>query len=285
MTVRAAAVQTTATTDRDRNVERAEALTHAAVRDGAELVVLPELWNVFGTPAVLRAGAETLDGPTSTWAATTARGHGIWLLAGSIPEAVEGSSLIHNTSCLYGPGGERVATYRKVHLFDNDVPGAAYTESATVSAGDELVTASACGTKLGLAICYDLRFPELFRILALRGAAVFVLPAWFTAVTGRAHWEVLLRARAIENACFVVAADQVGTLAAGSGGEVSAYGHSAIVDPWGAVLATAPDGEGHVCADLDLALVDETRRRLPSLANRRPGVYAWPDAAARPPSR
>lgn len=285
MALRVAAVQTTATADRDRNVERAGTLVDAAVRDGAELVVLPELWNVFGTPAVLRAGAETLDGPTSTWASATARRHGIWLLAGSIPEVVEGSPLIHNTSCLYAPGGERAATYRKIHLFDNEVPGAAYTESATVAPGGEIVTAPACGTTLGLAICYDLRFPELFRILALRGATVFVLPSWFTAVTGRAHWEVLLRARAIENACFVVAADQDGTLAAGTDGEVTAHGHSAIVDPWGTVLAVAPDGEGHVCADLDLGLVDETRRRLPSLANRRPGTYVWPDGAARPPSR
>lgn len=285
MALRVAAVQTTATPDRDHNVARAGTLVDAAVRDGAELVVLPELWNVFGTPAVLRAGAETLDGPTSAWASATARHHGIWFLAGSIPEAVEGSSLIHNTSCLYTPSGDRVAVYRKIHLFDNEVPGAAYTESATVSAGDEIVTAPACGTTLGLAICYDLRFPEMFRILALRGATVFVLPSWFTAVTGRAHWEVLLRARAIENACFVVAPDQAGTPAAGTDGEVAAYGHSAIVDPWGTVLAVAPDGEGHVCADLDLGHLEQTRCRLPSLANRRPGTYAWPDEAARPPSR
>lgn len=280
MALRAAAVQTTATPDRDRNVETAGTLVSAAVRDGAELVVLPELWNVFGTADVLRDGAETLDGPTSAWASATAANHGIWLVAGSIAEAVPGSPLVHNTCCVYSPSGVRAAIYRKIHLFDNDVPGAAYTESATVAPGDDIVTVPACGTTLGLAICYDLRFPELFRILALRGATTLTLPSWFTAVTGRAHWETLLRARAIENACFVVAADQVGTLAEGTEGEVVAHGHSMLVDPWGAILAVAPEGEGHVCADLDLELVDATRRRLPSLANRRPRTYVWPDGPA-----
>lgn len=280
MRFRAAAVQTTATADRDRNVEVATALVGAAVGDGAELVVLPELWNVFGSPDVLREGAETLDGPTSGWAADTARHHGIWLLAGSIAESVPGSPLLHNTSCLYGPDGARLASYRKIHLFDNDVPGAAYEESATMAPGAEIVTAPACGATVGLAICYDLRFPELFRILALKGATVITLPSWFTAVTGRAHWEPLVRARAIENASFLVAADQVGTLAAGTDGAVQAYGHSMIVDPWGTVVAVAADGEGYVCADLDLDSVGEARRRLPVLANRRPAAYDWPDASA-----
>lgn len=276
MIIRAAAVQTTATPDRDTNLARATALVSAAVGDGAELVVLPELWNVFGDAEVLRMGAEALDGPTGAWGSATAREHRIWLLAGSIAEAVANSSLIHNTSCLYGPDGSRVATYRKIHLFDNDVPGAAYTESTVVAPGSEIVTAPACATTLGMAVCYDLRFPELFRILALRGATVVTLPSWFTAVTGRAHWETLLRARAIENACFVVAADQVATLAPG----VEAYGHSMIVDPWGRVLADAGAGAGgtFAIAELDLDTLEEVRTRLPSLANRRPGTYAWPSS-------
>lgn len=276
MTIRAAALQTTATPDRDTNLERATALVSAAVRDGAELVVLPELWNVFGDADVLRAGAEPLDGPTGAWASHTAREHGVWLLAGSIAERVAGSPLIHNTSCLYGPDGARAATYRKIHLFDNDVPGAAYVESAVVAPGSEIVSAPACGTTLGMAVCYDLRFPELFRILALRGATIVTLPSWFTAVTGRAHWEPLLRARAIENASFVVAADQVATLAPG----VEAYGHSMIVDPWGEVLAVVgadddPAGTFAI-ADLDLSRLAAVRTRLPSLANRRPATYVWP---------
>lgn len=276
MTIRAAALQTTATPDRDRNLERATALVSSAVRDGAELVVLPELWNVFGDADVLRAGAEQLDGPTGTWASAAAAEHGVWLLAGSVAETVAGSALIHNTSCLYGPDGARVATYRKIHLFDNDVPGAAYVESAVAAPGNEVVSAAACGTTLGLAVCYDLRFPELFRILALRGATIVTLPSWFTAVTGRAHWETLVRARAIENACFVVAADQVATLAPG----VEAYGHSMIVDPWGEVLADAGGDGGpagtFAIADIDLGRLEEVRAKLPSLANRRPATYEWP---------
>src|SRR5690606_22907857 len=182
---------------------------------------------------------------------------------------------------LVDPTGTVRAVYRKIHLFDNDVAGAAYQESTTVAPGEEIVTADLCierdgravTVRLGLSTCYDLRFPEQYRILALRGAQVVVVPAAFTAVTGRAHWETLLRARAIEDQCFVVAAGQWGVTGAG----IECHGHSMVVDPWGRVLAERPTGDGVVVADLDLAQVDDVRARLPSLANRRPRAYRWPD--------
>lgn len=273
MRLRAAAVQTTATHDRDANLDAAETLVRAAACDGAAFVVLPELFNCMGPPAVLRANAEDLDGPTCRWASSLARDLGVHLLAGSIAERIPDAEKIHNTSCLYGPDGTRLAAYRKIHLFDNDVAGAAYVESATVDAGSEVVSADMAGIRLGLATCYDLRFPELFRILALGGATVIALPSMFTTATGRDHWEPLLRARAIENQVFVVAADQWDTRA---GSDIRAYGRSMIIDPWGTVLAQAPDSAGYVVADCDLERLGEVRRRLPSLANRRPATYAWP---------
>jgi predicted amidohydrolase len=173
----------------------------------------------------------------------------------------------------YGPDGGRRAAYRKVHMFDVEVGGVEYRESATEEPGDELVVSALTdGTRLGLTVCYDLRFPELFRILALEGARVFTVPAAFTRITGEAHWEILLRARAIENQCFVVAADQVGSHTP----DKESFGGSMIVDPWGTVLARAEDGEGFVAADLDLAAQDDVRRRLPSLANRVESAYRWP---------
>jgi predicted amidohydrolase len=172
-----------------------------------------------------------------------------------------------------GPDGELRAVYRKIHMFDVVVDGVEYRESATEDPGDEVVLSqTADGVGLGLTVCYDLRFPELYRILAVRGARVIALPAAFTRVTGAAHWEVLIRARAIENQAFVVAADQVGVAAGGK----ESFGGSMIVDPWGEVLARAPDEECFVAADLDLERQDEVRGQLPSLANRVPEAYRWP---------
>jgi predicted amidohydrolase len=270
--VRAAAVQLTATADKATNLETADRLVRAAARDGAALVVLPEKWSVYGTPEDQREGAEPLDGPALTWARAIARELEIDLVAGSIAERVAGSADGRgaNTSIHVGPDGTDRAAYRKLHMFDVLVGGRDYRESDGEAPGDEIVlSATADGTGLGLTICYDLRFPELYRRLAVDGARVLAVPAAFTEPTTRDHWEVLLRARAIENQAFVVAANQVGRHAPG----LRTGGRSMIVDPWGIVLAQAADAECHVVADLDLDRLARIRADLPSLANRRPEVY------------
>ena len=268
--VRAAAVQLTATADKAANLDTADRLVRAAAKDGASLVVLPEKWTVLGLPDDLRAGAEPLDGPALTWARDVARELGIDLVAGSLAERVKGAERNFNTSVHIGPDGADRAVYRKLHMFDVVVGGRDYRESDTEAAGDEIVLSElADGTGLGLTICYDLRFPELYRRLAVEGAAVIALPAAFTEPTTRDHWEVLVRARAIEDQCIVVAANQIGRHAPG----LRSGGRSMIVDPWGLVLAQAPDTETYVIADLDLERLRRIRTDLPSLANRRPEIY------------
>jgi predicted amidohydrolase len=275
--MRAAAVQLTATADRDRNLDTADRLTREAAARGAELVLLPEKWSVYGRPEDIVAGAEPLDGPALTWARGAARELGIDLVAGSIAEHVEGAERGANTSVHIGPDGEDRAVYRKVHMFDVEVGGRVYRESEIEAPGEELVvTETADGVEVGLSICYDVRFPELYRILAVRGARVLTVPAAFTLTTTREHWEVLLRARAIEDQCYVIAANQVGEPAPG----IQTGGRSMIVDPWGLVLAQAPDAECVVVADLDLDRLADVRAKLPSLANRRPVAYRWPEVAA-----
>jgi deaminated glutathione amidase len=272
--VRAAAVQLQSTDDKDRNLEDADRLTRAAAADGAELVVLPERLDIRGNAADYAAGAEPLDGRPVRWARDTARELGIDIVAGSVAERREGHERVANTSVHAGPAGDLKAIYRKIHMFDVEVGGVEYRESEHSEPADEIVVSeTAGGVGLGLTICYDLRFPELYRILALRGARVITIPAAFTRVTGEAHWEILLRARAIENQVFVIAPGQ-GRL---PGPDRDSYGNSMIVDPWGEVLARA-GGEGacFVAADLDLARQDEVREKLPSLANRMPAAYRWP---------
>jgi predicted amidohydrolase len=270
--MRVAAVQLNSTDDKARNLETAERLVRAAAADRAALVALPEKWSILGEPDALRAGAEPLDGPALTAAAAWARDLGIHLVAGSVAERLPGGDRLANTSVLLGPDGDQLAVYRKIHLFDVDVGGVAYRESALEDAGEELVTAPVGDVELGMEICYDVRFPELSRILALRGARLITLPSAFTRPTGSGHWEVLVRARAIENQVFVVAAGQIGQAPP----HYDSWGHSMIVDPWGVVLAEAPDEECFVAADLDLAEQDRVRETLPALANRRPAVYEWP---------
>ena len=276
--MKVAAVQLNSTADMAANLAAADRLTRAAAADGAKLIVLPEKWTVIGTGEQLRAGAETLDGPAISWARKTARELGMDLVAGSIAERVTGQSeKLANTSVHVDPEGEIKAVYRKVHMFDVEIDGRSYNESDVERAGEEIVLSETQdGVELGLAICYDLRFPELFRILAVRGARVIVLPSAFTLPTTRDHWETLIRARAIENQTFVIAANQIGPH---PGGQRSG-GRSMIVDPWGVVLAQAPDREGYVVAELDLEYQREVRAKLPSLANRRPAAYRWPKVAA-----
>jgi len=268
--MRAAAVQLNSGPDPAANLAAADRHARAAAADGAELVVLPEKWNVLGTPEHLRAGAEPLDGPAVTWMRSTAAELGLDLV-GSVAIAEPGAEKLRNVCVHAGPDGELRALYRKVHMFDVTVEGRDYRESADEEPGDEVVVSrTAGGVELGLSVCYDLRFPELYRELAVRGARILVVPAAFTLATTRDHWEVLVRARAIEDQAFVVAANQIGQ----AGGGLRSGGRSLIVDPWGLVLATAPDRVGHVVADLDLDAQERIRRELPSLANRRPEVYA-----------
>lgn len=272
--MRAAAVQLNSTDDKARNMETADRLTRAAAADGADLIVLPEKFNVLGTHDDYVAGAEGLDGPTISWARDTARKLAVDLVAGSIVEKREGHEKLGNTSVHVGPDGEIKGVYRKIHMFDVVVGGIEYRESASEDPGDEIVMSEAAGNvPVGLTVCYDLRFPELFRILAIKGARVITLPAAFTKVTGEAHWEILIRARAIENQAFFVAADQVGTHPP----DKESFGGSMIVDPWGEVLARAPDEECFVAANLDFASQDEVRDKLPSLANRVASAYKWPE--------
>jgi predicted amidohydrolase len=272
--MRAAAVQLNSTDDKDRNRLTAETLTRASAADGAALVVLPEKWNLLGSAEALRAGAEPLDGPSITWARELAGELGIDLVAGSIVERVDGQEKGFNTSVHIGPDGELKAVYRKLHLFDVEVAGTVYRESDAEAPGEEIVaTRLADGTILGMTVCYDLRFPELYRALAVGGARIIAVPSAFTLATTRDHWEILVRARAIEDQCFVIAANQVGTHVEG----LASGGRSMIVDPWGLVLAQAADAQTVITADLDLDAQAAIRTRLPSLANRRPAAYRWPE--------
>jgi deaminated glutathione amidase len=272
--LRAAAVQLTATPDKAANLQAADRLVRRAAADGARLVVLPEKWSVLGRGADLRDGAEPLDGPAVTWARGAARELEIDLVAGSISERVDGDEKLRNTSLHIGPDGEIKATYRKMHMFDVEVGGMVYRESEHEAPGDDVVLSrTADGVELGLTVCYDIRFPELYRILAVRGARIVTVPAAFTVPTTRDHWEVLVRARAIEDQCFVIAANQVGTHVEG----LASGGRSMIVDPWGLILAQAADAQTVITADLDLDAQAAIRKRLPSLANRRPAAYRWPE--------
>ncbi len=275
--MRAAAVQLNSTEDVVANMVAADRLTRAAAADGADLVVLPEKFNLLGTHEQLRAGAETLDGPSVEWARRTAAELRIEIVAGSFAERREGHDRLANTSVHIGPDGELHGVYRKIHMFDVTVEGTEFRESESQEPGEEIVTSPAHDALLGLTVCYDLRFPELYRILAVRGARVLTVPSAFTAATGAAHWDTLLRARAIENQCFVVAADQFGPSPPGT----QTYGASQIIDPWGDVLARAPDAAGavgepcFVAADIDLGRLEKVRAELPSLANRMPSAYRW----------
>lgn len=275
--LRVAAVQMNSRDDKAANLETALALIDRAAGTGARLVALPEVWSYLGPPEGERPNAESIPGPLMDRLADRARRHQIYLHAGSVQEVVPGEPRLRNTTAVFGPDGDLIARYSKIHMFDVTLDGVAtYQESATIQPGDAVTTLDVDGVTFGLAICYDLRFPELFRILALKGAEVILLPAAFTMTTGKDHWEVLIRARAIENGVFMVAPAQVGQNATGNW----CYGRSLIVDPWGTVLATAPDTETVISADLDLAYLKKVRRQVPSLANRMPDRYTWPEAAA-----
>lgn len=264
--IRAAAIQLNASGSREANVTKALTMVADAAAQGANLVVLPELFNGYSELADVVAQAEPIPGPTSERLRQCAVDHRLWLVAGSICERSNVEDRGYNTSLFFSPQGETVATYRKLHLFDANVPGNANVcESQHMLPGDQVVVARTELATFGLAICYDLRFPELFRQQCLEGMEVLLFPSAFTAATGKDHWHVLVRARAIENQCFVVAANQCGR----HGERLSSYGHSMIVDPWGRILAEAGDEETIIHARLDGLRLNSTREVLPALKNRR----------------
>jgi predicted amidohydrolase len=272
--LRVAAIQMNSRDDKAANIRTALELIDRAAASGAQLVALPEIWTYLGAPDGNRENAEAIPGPVSNLLADRARTHRIYLHGGSYHQTEPGNPRVLNTALVFNPDGDIIAKYSKIHMFDVVLDGvASYEESATVAPGDEIVTVDIDGFRVGLAICYDLRFPELFRILALRGADLIVLPAAFTMTTGKDHWEVLIRARAIENGVYMVAPGQVGT----DGHGKWCYGRSTIVDPWGNPIATASDVETVIEATIDRTLLERVRRQVPSLANRMPDRYVWPE--------
>lgn len=267
----AAALQMRSGLDKEQNLSTAERLIDQAVGRGASLVALPEHFCCGGVAQIQRENAEPIPGPTVERLRNRAGSAGIYLVAGSLAERVPDADRVFNTSVLINPRGEIAATYRKIHLFDvelNDQP--AVRESDFFQAGDSLVVARTDGGTVGLTICYDLRFPEIYRALAIGGADIIFVVSSFMATTGKYHWEPLLRARAIENQVFIVAPNQAGPI---PDTNVLRYGHSAIIDPWGTVLAQASDAEGVITAEIDLERLAAVRRQLPSLAGRRPEIY------------
>lgn len=269
--MRAAVVQLDVGDDVEKNISHAIDIIRSAVKDGAELVVLPEMVDFRGEKEQVADIKTDIPGPVSDRFAAAAAELGIWLLAGSIHENIPGDDRTYNTSVLFNREGAEVVRYRKLHLYDVQIPGKVDAlESATIAPGSEIVTADIDGHPAGLTICYDIRFPELYRQISDTGAELVFVPAAFMMFTGKDHWEVLIRARAIENQCFMLASGQQGVNKKG----VATYGRSMIVDPWGTVLATAPDGDGYVIANLDFENLQRIRRELPSVANRRREVLA-----------
>jgi deaminated glutathione amidase len=269
--VRAACIQFQARAEKARNLEDMAPLVAKAAGLGADVILLPEKWNAWLDGPGLRDQAERLDaGPTVEIMSDWARAHRVNLIGGSIAILGDGDR-VGNVSIVYDREGAQTATYTKIHLFDVDVGGISYRESDGTEPGSEPVVAEIDGVRFGLTVCYDLRFPELYRALALDGGAtVLTVPSNFTLLTGMAHWELLLRARAVENQAFVLATGQHGYP---GGLNKPSYGHSMIIDPWGTVLAQAPDGDGVIVADLDMAALADIRERLPALRHRRPETY------------
>lgn len=265
--MKVAAVQLHCSSDRSNNLARAATAVHSAAQDGAGVVVLPEMFALLDRPAAMREVAEPLDGPTLAWAQQLAIDTHCSLIAGSFVERDgDDPTKLFNTSIAVGSDGSLLGRYRKMHLFDVDIEGARSKESDTFSPGAEPVVVQIHGLRVGLTICYDLRFPELFRAESLQGADLIVVPSAFTAATGRDHWEPLLRARAIENQLMVIAPGQWGTSPDG----IDRHGHSLIIDAWGRVLADAgAEGDTIILAEFDAQLQEDLRQRLPALAHRR----------------
>ena len=264
--MRVAVCQMTSGADIAANLDQAVSLLSAAAAAGAELAALPENFERVAPAAEKLAGATPIDGPVLAPIRQVARRHGMWILAGSFAESTAGGDRIHNTSVLLDPSGASAAVYRKIHLFDADVgDGTPYRESDLVIPGSVVAVAETPAGLLGLSICYDLRFPELYRQLVKLGAEILAVPAAFTEATGRDHWELLLRARAVEDQCFVIAPAQTGL----HPGNRRTWGHALIADPWGRVLADAGTEPGIATAEIDLAVLRELRRSMPVLGHRK----------------
>lgn len=263
--MRVAVCQLNARDDRAANLVAAGELLKKAATAGADLAVLPEYVDYLG-PAAGAPKPEPVDGEFAAFFATAARALRMWVVAGSFHETGPDADRTYNTSLVFDRAGDLAATYRKIHLYDVEIAGrVSYQESRTVAPGADLVVVEVDGVRVGLSICYDLRFPELYRRLAVAGAQVLVVPAAFMLHTGRDHWEVLLRARAIENQCYVLASGQIGDHEPGR----TCFGRSMVIDPWGTMVAQAPDTTGVTVADIDLDRLATIRQELPSLANRR----------------
>lgn len=264
VTNKVAVVQMNSSESRSDNLRRAARLVSEAANQGAQLIALPELFNCLGEPESIRANAEPMSGATVSKMRELAKSFNITLLAGSFARLDDDS--VFNASPLISPSGDILATYDKLHLFDIDIPGeVTFKESDLMGFGDHLcITATSVGT-IGQATCYDLRFPALFQRLVEQGAEIIAIPSAFAMSTGRDHWEVLLRARAIENQCFVIAPNQFGR----HGEKLQTYGRSMIIDPWGTVIAQAPDKECVIYAEIDMAQLKSVRRNLPCLDHRR----------------
>ena len=269
--MKVAAVQLRTSNEQSDNLARASAAVRSAAEQGARLVVPPELFATLGPMRLMRDAAESLDGPTLEWARRTAIDNDCALVAGSFVE--RNGEEVFNTSIAVGPDGSLLGTYRKIHMFDVDIEGARSKESDTFTAGPGPVVVEFEQLRVGMTICYDLRFPELFRALMLQGADLIVVPSAFTAATGRDHWELLVRARAVEDQVMIIAAAQWGTSPDG----IARHGHAVIVDAWGRVLADASaEDDTVIVADFDADLQADIRRRLPALAHRRPDSYGSP---------
>lgn len=270
-TIRVAAVQLTATQDRDRNLEHARALMTQAVEQDAQIVALPENFSFMGSDDAKRGAVEDVEtGASVRFLRDFARDHSVAIIGGSVPLRVDDPNKVANACLVTSPSGEVLARYDKMHMFDVEVDGTdSYAESSFIQPGSEVVEVDLLGVTMGVTICYDLRFPELYRALAVRGARVIFVPAAFTVPTGKAHWATLLRARAIENTCYIVAIGQTGH----HYGDRHTYGHSMVIDPWGEVVVEAGEEPSVVVADIDLNRVRDTRRRIPSLSNVRDDVF------------
>ena len=255
--------------DKGRNLEKICAFIDEAAARGARMVALPEVANLIGDNVGSGGGAETIPGYSTDILAAKARQHGIYVHCGTLREEIPGDVRAYNTTAMLDPQGQVIATYRKLHTFDVTLPdGTIANESARIRPGKDIVTVDTDLGRLGFSICYDIRFPELYRLLAMQGARIIFTPANFTVPTGKDHWEPILRTRAIENGCYIVAPAQIGTKP-----RFTAFGSSLVVDPWGTIIARAREEPGVTMAEIDLDFQDKIRGQIPSLRNRRSDVY------------
>jgi predicted amidohydrolase len=264
-----AIIQLDTQNDKGKNLERICAYIDEAAARGAKMVALPEVANLIGENVGAGGEAETIPGYTTEILAAKAREHGIYVHCGSLREEIPGDERSYNTTAMLDPQGGVIATYRKLHTFDVTLPdGTIANESARIRPGKDIVTVDTDLGRLGFSICYDIRFPELYRLLALQGARLIFTPANFTVPTGKDHWEPILRTRAIENGCYIVAPAQIGKKP-----KFTAFGNSLVVDPWGTVIARSREEPGVTIAEIDLDFQDKIRGQIPSLKNRRADVY------------